>query len=106
MARRIVARNVLRLIKLWLQAPVKERDGNGIPRMAGGKGSKRGTPQVGVASPLLFVICMNRFLKHWRLSGRSGAFRAHKSTPLLWQPRKAVMVTMASFASGPPGEIA
>src|SRR6516162_8848553 len=31
----------------------------------------------GVASPLLANIYMNRFLKHWRLSGRDEAFRAH-----------------------------
>ena len=31
----------------------------------------------GVASPLLANIYMNRFLKHWRLSGRGEAFRAH-----------------------------
>jgi RNA-directed DNA polymerase len=31
----------------------------------------------GVASPLLSVIYMNRFLKHWRLTGRGEAFRAH-----------------------------
>src|SRR3954471_6126364 len=31
----------------------------------------------GVASPLLSVIDMNRFLKHWRLTGRGEAFRAH-----------------------------
>jgi RNA-directed DNA polymerase len=45
--------------------------------MSGGKGSTRGTPQGGVASPLLSVIYMNRFLKHWRLTGRGEAFRAH-----------------------------
>jgi len=76
-ARRIVDRNVLRLIKLWLRVPVEERDGDGKRRMSGGKSSTRGTPQGGVVSPLLSVIYMNRFLKHWRLSGRGEAFRAH-----------------------------
>ena len=36
-ARRIVDRNVLRLIKLWLRAPVEERDDDGKRRMTGGK---------------------------------------------------------------------
>ena len=45
--------------------------------MSGGKNSNRGTPQGGVVSPLLSAIYMNRFLKHWRLSGRGEAFRAH-----------------------------
>jgi RNA-directed DNA polymerase len=76
-ARRIVDRHVLRLIKLWLRAPVEERDGNGKRRMSGGKDHKRGTPQGGVASPLLSVIYMNRFLKHWRLTGRGEAFHAY-----------------------------
>jgi RNA-directed DNA polymerase len=68
---------VLWLIKLWLKAPVEERDGDGKRRMSGGKSSKRGTPQGGVVSPLLANIFMNRFLKHWRLSRRGEAFRAH-----------------------------
>ena len=76
-ARRIVDRHVLRLIKLWLKAPIEERDGDGKRRMSGGKGSTCGTPQGGVASPLLANIYMNRFLKHWRLTGCGDAFRAH-----------------------------
>ena len=76
-ARRIVDRHVLRLIKLWLKAPIEERDeGNGRRRIGGGKSNPRGTPQGGVASPLLANIYMNRFLKHWRLTGRGEAFRA------------------------------
>jgi len=76
-ARRIVDRQVLALIKMWLKAPIEERDGDGKRRIVGGKGNMRGTPQGGVASPLLANIYMNRFLKHWRLSGCSDAFRAH-----------------------------
>lgn len=76
-ARRIVDRHVLGLIKLWLRAPVEERDGDGMRRMSGGKSSTRGTPQGGVVSPLLSVIYMNRFLKHWRSTGRGEAFHAH-----------------------------
>ncbi len=76
-ARRVVDRNVLRLIKMWLKAPIEERDEDGTRRMSGGKGAKCGTPQGGVASPLLANIYMNRFLKHWRLSGCGAAFRAH-----------------------------
>jgi len=75
-ARRIVDRNILALIKMWLKAPVEEGDGDGGRRMSGGKSSSCGTPQGGVASPLLANLYMNRFLKHWRATGRGEAFRA------------------------------
>ncbi len=74
---RIVDRHVLRLIKLWLKAPVEERDDDGTRRMTGGKNSKQGTPQGGVISPLLANLYMNRFLKHWRGTGRGEIYRAH-----------------------------
>jgi RNA-directed DNA polymerase len=48
--------------------------GSGATR--GGKNGKCGTPQCVVASPLANIY-MNRFLKHWRLTGRDEAFRAH-----------------------------
>src|SRR3984893_12379802 len=67
-ARRVADGAVLRLIKLWLKAPIEERDRDGKRRIVGGKKNKLGTPQGGVASPLLANIYMNRFLKHWRLS--------------------------------------
>src|SRR5467141_285013 len=77
-ARRIVDRRVLRLIKLWLKAPIEERDdGDGTRRISGGKSNTRGTPQGGVASPMLANIYMNRFLTYWRLTGRVEAFRAY-----------------------------
>src|SRR6202795_3292868 len=77
-ARRVVDRHVLRLIKMWLRAPIEERDdGDGTRRIGGGESNARGTPQGGVVSPLLANIYMNRFLKYWRLTGRGEAFRAH-----------------------------
>src|SRR6202790_748968 len=76
-ARRVADGAVLRLIKLWLKAPIEERGADRTRRMSGGKGNTRGTPQGGVASPMLANIYKNRFLKYWRLTKRGDAFRAH-----------------------------
>ena len=76
-ARRIVDREVLRLIKMWLQAPVEERDENGKRRLTGGKDRHCGTPQGGVASPMLANLYMNRLLKGWRNTRRGEQFDAH-----------------------------
>src|SRR6267154_2788984 len=75
-ARRMVDRDMLHLIKMWLKVPVEERDENGKPRVSGGKGSTCGTPQGGVISPLLANLYMNRFLKYWRITGRGEVFQA------------------------------
>lgn len=55
LSERIADPRVLHLIKLWLKVPIVEEDG----RYTGGKGSKQGTPQGGVISPLLANIYMH-----------------------------------------------
>ena len=69
LARRISDRGMLRLLKMWLKAPVAERTTGGGWRFSGGKRATRGTPQGGVVSPLLANIYMNRYLKVFRLHG-------------------------------------
>jgi RNA-directed DNA polymerase len=76
-ARRVVDRDILRLIKAWLTVPVEERDEKGNRRLTGGKSNTQGTPQGGVISPLLANLYMNRFLKYWRITERGTAFQAH-----------------------------
>jgi RNA-directed DNA polymerase len=69
LARRISDRKMLRLLKMWLKAPVAERVASGGWRLSGGKRATRGTPQGGVVSPLLANVYMNRYLKVFRLRG-------------------------------------
>ena len=76
-ARRISDAQVLALVKMWLKAPIEERDGQGRRRLVGGRDSKRGTPQGGVISPLLANIYMNRFHKYWRQNGLGQRLQAH-----------------------------
>jgi RNA-directed DNA polymerase len=74
--RRISDRKMLRLIKLWLKAPVEETDAEGRKTFTGGKGSKAGTPQGGVISPLLANLYIHRLLKAWKKFGLESKLRA------------------------------
>jgi RNA-directed DNA polymerase len=75
-ARRVVDRHMLKLVKAWLKVPVEERDERGRTRMTGGKNSTRGTPQGGVLSPLLANIYMHRYLRAWQTRGKGEEFQA------------------------------
>jgi group II intron reverse transcriptase/maturase len=63
-AKRIVDKNILRLIKLWLKAPIVEEDEDGTKRY---KGNDRGTPQGGVISPVLANIYLNVLDTMWKV---------------------------------------
>jgi RNA-directed DNA polymerase len=75
-ARRIVDKHMLHLLKMWLQVPVEEREEKGKKRLTGGRDNDRGTPQGGVISPLLANLYMNRMLKGWKRTGRGEQYRA------------------------------
>ena len=79
-AKRIVDKPMLHLIKMWLKVPVEEEDAAGKKRLTGGKGNDRGTPQGGVVSPLLANLYMNRMLKGWRNTKRGEQFQAQGVT--------------------------
>jgi RNA-directed DNA polymerase len=66
LARRISDARMLRLIKMWLTAPVVHPDDNGTMRPVGGNKSTKGTPQGGVVSPLLANIYFHRYIKAFR----------------------------------------
>lgn len=77
-ARRIVDRNVLRLIKGWLNAPIEEDDERrGSIRTTPNRDSRRGTPQGSPISPLLSNIYMRRFILGWKKLGLADRWSAH-----------------------------
>jgi RNA-directed DNA polymerase len=70
LARRIVDRRVLHLIKMWLECPVEETDNRGRKkRTTEARDSRRGIPQGSPISPLLANIYMRRFVLAWKRLG-------------------------------------
>jgi len=69
-ARRVVDRAMLHLIKMWLQAAVEETDERGNKRRSTrNRDDGRGTPQGSPISPLLSNLYMRRFVLGWKKLG-------------------------------------
>jgi len=77
-ARRVSDGTLLHLLKMWLEAPVEETDERGRKqRTTRNKDDGRGTPQGGVASPLLANLYMRRFVLGWKVNGHERRLEAH-----------------------------
>jgi RNA-directed DNA polymerase len=77
-ARRVSDGHMLHLLKMWLEAPVEETDEKGrTTRTTRNKDDGRGTPQGGVASPLLANLYMRRFVLGWKVGGHERRLGAH-----------------------------
>src|SRR5215472_9243232 len=69
-ARRIVDRRVLHLIKMWLECAVEETDDRGRKRRTTeARDNSRGIPQGSPLSPLLSNLYMRRFVLGWEKLG-------------------------------------
>jgi group II intron reverse transcriptase/maturase len=76
-ARRVSDRQLLHLIKMWLEAPVEETDERGrVQRTTRSKDDGKGTPQGGVISPLLANLYMRRFVVGWKVLGHEARLDA------------------------------
>jgi group II intron reverse transcriptase/maturase len=77
-ARRVVDRQMLHLIQMWLNAPVEETDKRGNKkRTTRNRDEKRGIPQGSPISPLLSNIYMRRFVLGWEKLGYAARYKAH-----------------------------
>ena len=70
LARRLVDRRVLHLLKMWLECSVEETDDRGRKRRTSEAKDKRcGIPQGSPISPLLANLYMRRFVLGWKKLG-------------------------------------
>lgn len=77
-ARRICDKEVLRLIKMWLDRAVEERGKKGKwQRTTRNKDEHKGIPQGSPISPLLSNIYMRRFVLGWKTQGMERKLDAH-----------------------------
>lgn len=76
-ARRVVDRQILHLIKMWLETPVEESDDQGNTRRTSrSKDTHRGIPQGSPISPLLSNLYMRRLVLGWKRLGFERRFDA------------------------------
>jgi RNA-directed DNA polymerase len=76
-ARRVSDKQMLALIKSWLEMPVEEVDDHGVvKRTTRNRDERRGTPQGAVISPLLANLYMRRFVLGWKALGHGQALDA------------------------------
>src|SRR5450631_4465587 len=76
-ARRITDRQILHLIKVWIEAPVEETDDRGRKhRTTRNRDQHRGIPQGSPISPLLSNLYMRRLVLWWKQSGTRQRLRA------------------------------
>ena len=84
---RIIDRSVLKLIRMWLEAPIEEDDGHGGKKVSH---SGKGTPQGGVISPLLANVYLHWFEKVFYAADGPGT----------WAKAQVVRHASISFAFG------
>ncbi len=76
-ARRVSDKNLLHLLKMWLEAPVEEsNEGGRKQRTSRNRDAKRGTPQGAPISPLLSNLYMRRFVRGWKVLGHERRLQA------------------------------